>query len=496
MTPPPAAAPPKAPGGFLRNSLFIAVSRGLQIAAGFFVLIAVARHLSEREFGTYASVLATAQAVMSLSYFGIQDVVVREIAKDRSKASEYLGAGAILRLALSLAAGAVLFCIAWFSDLPPMAKYAFGLAYALEFFRSFGLLACAVFQAYERMGWEPLLSMIQAVLTLGLVGAAVALDLKMTGILAALALALGVHFCCAALAVERKFVRPSLRPPRGRVWGMFATAAVIGLGIILQMNLMRLGTIMLGLTASETDVARFQVAHEFVIKLEVFPQALMLAAFPALSRLLGSDRKAAETLYRGIFRYVFLLGILPCLYLTFFPEQVLLLLYGEKYLAAAPVMRVAGLALVPLSLDMLLGKALIAMNKQRYALYYAGAALLVCAALNVILIPRWGPVGAAWSSLAAYMCLLCFSVYFAARHGVRPKIGKDVLRAAFAASLGLGAAHAAVSHSTPLAAALLGAVYLGALAAVRSFPKKDMMELKSLLRPGSPGPRGPKPTRT
>jgi O-antigen/teichoic acid export membrane protein len=485
-----AGRPPR-PGGLLRNSLFLAVSRGLQILTGFFILIALARHLSVTAFGEYSYVSALAQALMTLSYFGIQDVVIREIAKDKCRAAGHLGAGLILRLCLSLAAGIALYVVAAYSDLTPLLRTALFLAFGVELFRSLGMLAYASFQAFERMGYEPLLSGLQALLTLAFVGGAILFDLGLLGVLTALLVALALHFLVTALVAAKKFVRPSLDFSRQELWGLFTTAAVIGVGIIIQMNLMRAGALMLKWLGSVEEVAYFQAAHELIMKVQIFPQALMLAVFPVLSRLLLSDPAEAEKLYRAIFRYILLLGLPVSLYLAVFPEQATRLLFGEKYLPAAGVLRITGLAMVPLALDMLLNKVLIAMNRQRYAAWYAALALGLAVLLNLALIPRFGPEGAAVAALAAYACLLGFSMYFAAKHGIRPKAGKDILRAALASTAACGAAYALAPRSLPAAVIALGPVYFGVLIALGAFPKKDMLEFKAALRSRTPNRRPP-----
>lgn len=491
---PPGALPgrPDRPGGLLRNSLFLAVSRGLQILTGFFILIALARHLSVTAFGEYSYVSALAQALMTLSYFGIQDVVIREIAKDKSRAAGHLGAGLVLRLALSLAAGIALCVVAAYSDLSPMLRTALFLAFGVELFRSLGMLAYASFQAFERMGYEPLLSGLQALLALAFVGGAILLDFGLLGVLAALLASLALHFLVTALAAANKFGRPSLDFTRQELWSLFTTAAVIGVGIIIQMNLMRAGALMLKWLGNMDEVAYFQAAHELVMKVQIFPQALMLAVFPVLARLLLSDPAEAEKLYRAIFRYILLLGLPVTLYLGVFPERAAVLLFGEKYLPAAGALRITGLAMVPLALDMLLNKVLIAMNRQRYAAWYAALALGLAVLLNLALIPRFGPEGAAVAALAAYLCLLGFSMYFAARHGIRPKAGKDLLRAALASLAACAAAHALIPRSLPAAAIALGLVYFGVLAGLRAFPKKDMLELKAAFRSRTPNRRPPR----
>jgi len=286
---------------------------------------------------------------------------------------------------------------------------------------------------------------------------------------------------------SRAFVRPSFDFTKAELWSLFVTAAVIGVGIILQMNLMRAGALMLKWLGTVDDVAYYQSAHELAVKIQVFPQALMLAVFPVLSRLLATSegRDEAEGLYRLLFRYILLLGLPVSLLFGVFPGESAVLLFGEKYLPAAGVLRIVGLAVVPLALDMLLNRTLIAMNRQRYAAGYAAVALVLAVALDFALIPSYGPEGAAFAALAAYMVLLCSSAYFAARNGVSPAAWTDLGRAALASGAGAGTALALATLGSLPSLVRAGAmliVYFAVLAALRAFPRRDLMGLRDALR--------------
>ena len=160
------------PRSLARNFLALALSRAVQIASGFFVLLAVARGLPLDAYGTYASVTALAGAVAAMTYFGIQQIMIREMAAMPGRGPAIVGQALVLRLGMIALSGVVLAVVAVFASYGPEARLGLALAFCLEASRSLTMLGCAVFQAHERMGYEPPLSIVSGLASVALVGAA------------------------------------------------------------------------------------------------------------------------------------------------------------------------------------------------------------------------------------------------------------------------------------------------------------------------------------
>lgn len=477
MTPQTSAAP----RSLTRNFLALAVSRVVQLASGFFVLLAMARTLPLEAFGQYASVTALAGAIVAVTYFGIQQIMIRDMADNRQRAPAVIGQALVLRLLLILAAGLILCGVAAFSDFSGQVLTALVLAFGVEACRATAMLGCAVFQAYERMDYEPPLSILLGVTSLALVALALWKGMGFVGVLAGLFVAAGLHMALVWHIACRRLVWPTFDFDRVALWRMLATASVVGLGVFFQQNLFRSNTLALTWLADLTAVADFQAPHEFLLKLEIVPQALMLAAFPVLARLAPVDPSGACRLYRLIYRYTLYAMALPSILLALHAEPACLLLFGQKFGGSAPIMRVLALALTPLALDMLVNNLLVATGQQRYALYYAAAALALNIAGNAYAVPRFGAGGSAVVALGSYLWLLAFSTRFAAKHGFTPQITGPLLRVLCACGACLGASYPL--RQAPVWGALVGAtVYAAVLAGLGAFARRDILELRSILR--------------
>lgn len=408
-------APPRP---MLANIAWSVAAKGVQAVAGFLALLVIARHLSLSDLGGYASVMALAATALSVSYFGLQQTVVREIARTPDETPAILGAGLLARLGLILLAGGLVLGVAGASNTAALGG---GLLIAClaESFRSLGQLACGVFQAFENIRREFVLSCAHALAWGAALAVVVALNLGLRATLAATCLALAVHAFLGWFLVWQHFSRPALLRGLPRIWPLLKVSAVVGLAVIVVMNLFRVNILLLSWLASPEDVARFQVPHDLVLKFQILFQAVMLAAFPVLARLAPDPSVRARLL--ALLHRAMLLAALGMAVIFFFEAGPLLaFLYGAKFATSAAPLRLLAWSAPSLALTVLWSHALVAAEGQRHTLAANGAALGVNIAASLVLIPLAGASGAALAALLAYLTGALLALRFAARLGLAP----------------------------------------------------------------------------
>jgi O-antigen/teichoic acid export membrane protein len=143
--------------------------------------------------------------------------------------------------------------------------------------------------------------------------------------------------------------------------------------------------------------------------------------------------------------------------------DVVRVVFGADFAATAPILRAFAAALLVLAYASLLGPILDYLGLARARAAAFAVAALADVALNAILLPRVGPVGAVVSVVVTFAPLVAFyTIALARRLAVSLRAqAKDLARAALAAAA-MGAAVAAVRPERPGALALAGLVALGA----------------------------------
>lgn len=463
-----------------RNSVFILLAKGINIFSSFFILIAVVRYLPVAQYGEYSFIIAYVSSVMALAYFGIQQVAVREIARDRANAARHIGIALQLRTVLSVVAAVLLLVSMRFMKLSSLAVAGMTIAVVSEFFLSLSMLSRAVFQAFEKMIYDPMVSIIYCILLSAGMIVAIVLDWGLLGLLGAAAVANVAQFLVSAGIFSSRFVRPSFDFDRSVFRTYLKDAAVIGVGIFFYQNLFRINVLMLKWLGKIEDVAYFQIAHNFIMQLQVLPFAFVTAVFPVLSRLLNDDPAGMRDAYQRIFRYMLILSFFVSLFIFGFSREIIETVFGSKYSRSAAALMIVSWAVAPLSLDMLMNSMLIAMNKQRYAVIYAGVTLFLNLLFAVLLIPSHGFIAASWLALSSYVLLLMFSLYFVSRNGFAGVGHHVILKTLLAGLTSMAAIHFLKSVSVAFAFIAASGLYFGALYRMRAFGTDELALLKGL----------------
>jgi O-antigen/teichoic acid export membrane protein len=211
--------------------------------------------------------------------------------------------------------------------------------------------------------------------------------------------ALGRRFAVVkAGAAEPPADRTDFTP--GRFWGFTAPRAVASLA---QMALQRVDVLIVAAMAGLAPAAMYAVAGRFVILGQFVNQGVSQAVQPRLAeRLAVGDTAGANLLYRQATAWV----VLVCwpLYLLVYAYAPLYLgLFGEHYEDGVGVVRVLAAAMMLATacgmVDMVLSMA----GRTWWNLINVVLALLVMLAVDALLVPRSGALGAAVGLAAAVL---------------------------------------------------------------------------------------------
>jgi O-antigen/teichoic acid export membrane protein len=156
-----------------------------------------------------------------------------------------------------------------------------------------------------------------------------------------------------------------------------------------------------GLTGRFEEVAPFDLANQFLMTTGMFLGLIFTTLVPALSRLHASDRGAEVVAWnRTALAWCGATAFLVYAGLVYLGQPAIHLALGAEYSDTYPVAVVIGLAFTPMLV------AQMGMNfavvRKKPSVYAASTVFGVAAMVggSLLLIPRWGAVGAAWATVA------------------------------------------------------------------------------------------------
>jgi len=115
-------------------------------------------------------------------------------------------------------------------------------------------------------------------------------------------------------------------------------------------------------------------------------------------------------------KVMLLLAIPASIGIIMLSEECIILLFGESFVAAIPVLRVLALMIPIVVCNSLLGiQVLVTLDREINYISSVGIGAVVNAVLNIVFVPHFGMLGAAATSLISEIIVCCLYVYHAKR---------------------------------------------------------------------------------
>ncbi len=312
----------------------------------------------------------------------------------------------------------------------------------------------------------------------------------------------GAGACGSAAALSRPIMRGSRR-----LWRELARIGVpIGVAGLVVTAYVKLDQVMLFSLAGAEDAGLYGAVYRFLDQAQFLPAALMTTLFPIMASSWPADPERVRRIGRLIADYLAIVS-LPALGFTIVAaEPVVRLLFGEDFLRAADALPILMGAFVVICFGYLAGNLVVVLELQRIFLRNALIALVFNVVLNLILIPPYGFVAAAWVTLATEVLVTALTLSavlrrlelslrlrrIAARHR-RDRADDGVVAGLQALGAPLGVLLAAAAVTYPAALLLVGAVrpdeYQPAAAAARRRADDGPRIAFAPLRPSRPTSR-------
>jgi O-antigen/teichoic acid export membrane protein len=314
--------------------------------------------------------------------------------------------------------------------------------------------------------------------------AAVLLISRASGGIVALALAfLTVSMLTSTVTflAARRVVPVRLRGTR-QDWGPLMR---IGLGVgaagILVTLYVKLDQILVLEFAGSREAGLYGAAYRVLEQVQFIPAAVMTTLFPLIASAYPTDLLRVRALLQRTAEYLTLASFPILVFTIVAARPVVLLLFGHKLSASAPALPILMAAFVSISFGYIAGSMVVILELQRRFLGYAAVALVINAVLNVILIPPYGFLAAAWVTLITEVTVMSLTMRSVVRAlEMRPQLGR--FARTLAAALLMGAATwGARAGGAPLAILIVvgGLTYLLAIALLRAV---SLHELLAMLR--------------
>jgi O-antigen/teichoic acid export membrane protein len=376
-------------------------SRGIT----FFATLYLARRLGTEGFGLYTLVLTVATYLWGIADIGVTGYGLREVARDRHRAGELLNTLNSMRIFMAVFVILLLAIVLFFLDIPVGKKYIF-LIGSLYLF-TYSISPDWVLQGLEEMKYLAIGKIATSLffLTVILLFVYNPSDIFMAVLFCSISYLLGGILFLFIL--NRKFkinFTPSFSPAHWwthlkESFFFFLGGNITNLGRYIPIFLM-------GILSTDAQLGIFSAPYRIIEMVFLTGNIVTTAIYPMLSNLYLKDVKAFQSLHATYQNIVLFIGLPLAIGCMLLSDDIILLLFGQGYQGSDIIMKVM-VWLVPFSLLRLnYGRTLLSANFHRFNSIALGIGAVVTVVLCLLLIPRYGGVGAAWAMVAGEAVML------------------------------------------------------------------------------------------
>jgi len=380
------------------NLLWLLIEQGGRIFSSLMITILVVNHLGAEGFGILSLSLASLTALSSIVSLGMDSILFKRFISKENSPKDLIEASCYIRLIVAVVVLIITTVVnllfdETFIDVLNVLVIGFVFDSFLSFKDYFAANLKNRFYTYSTI----FALIIQLLIMYVMVNYNANIKaLSITYVVSKIIQASGLYYCFykdSGIVIVPKYHRCLIKSLLKSSFPMML-ATSIGLLYSLQ------DQFFINVLLDERALGVYAVGIKLVLILIVLPTIISNVFYPSLvSKYNQTCKKSYEKQLESIYLIFFLLGGMTCISVYLSADFIISLLFNQEFVYASKVMEVYSVLLVISFFQSINNKILILNNLQHVIFKRSLMALVINALLNIVLIPKYGILGAAYSTV-------------------------------------------------------------------------------------------------
>lgn len=383
----------------IKNTFYVFAGRAFNAVFLFLLTLVVSRQLGPALFGVFSFLTAVVVSANCFSNLGLDTWMVREVTKTPEQGKLYLSNILGLKIGTSLVTLALIFLIFLMTDLPQATLNLLWILLISLLFNTISQTLWHYGNCFKEFFYHSVLWAVSNIIKAGLGVTLVLLFHELEPLVWGVVAAEVISMILSFWVVRRRF---GVFVPEFQlaVWRDFIVrSSPMAMGMVFSVLYFRLDIVMLQLMTDEKVVGFYNAAYKLFEVAVVLPHSFMLVLFPTLVEEYHSDRSQFKNRFKKALAMYSLIGGGISLALWVFSNGIITLIYGDKFLPSISVLDILSWAILLFFMNFLLSNVLITSGRERINSWNLVGATVLNITLNLVLIPLYGEIGAAWATL-------------------------------------------------------------------------------------------------
>lgn len=396
----------------LKNSIALWSAMLLERLFSIVLTIYIARDLGVSSLGEYTLVLSLMAIFQILALFGQDEIIMREVARDTSKAGLYLVNSSLVAALTAFVFSVVMNVTA---NLLGYAQDIIIYVYIASFALIPGtltLIAESVVKALEKMEYVTAVRFSGSLLYVGASLIGLRLGYGLVVVFAFISVIQVAMFTFYLFIITRLVERLSFRIDLHFCKNLLHISSPFLLINVFGMVSKKIDVIALSKLASSEAVGIYAAASKLVQAGQMVSAAYTTSIVPSMSQAFVTSKERFKRITEQSAKMYLIIAIPTALGVTILADRLIFLLFGPEYVASVTVLRILIWTLVLLAVNSVLFRTLIASNNEKISVRVAAVRMVGSLVLSLLLIPRYGVIGAAIASTGTVLLGLVLNYYF------------------------------------------------------------------------------------
>jgi O-antigen/teichoic acid export membrane protein len=289
-----------------------------------------------------------------------------------------------------------------------------------------------------------------------------------------------INFVYVTVTYAWKFYLPNIEVDLNFWKPTIKEALPLSLTSIFAIMVFRVDTVMLSIIRGVEAVGFYNAAYRLMEALIFFPAVYVTSIFPVFSTLYVTSHKPLKSAYEKSFKYLTIVSLPIAVGTTLLADQIILLIFKSAYFPSILTLQIL-IWVLPFSfVNYMLGSLLTSMNRQYVLLKITVVSLALNVGMNLIFIPVYSYLGAAFVTVITDAFAVALSFYVASKLVSKIEIHKVIFKPAVA-SLIMAGFILLFKMNLFIVIIISTVIYFAVLVAIKAFTTEDYDLFRQIL---------------
>lgn len=463
-----------------RNIASLSFSQFATLGITFFTSIILIRFLGAQHYGQYSLVLTIIGIFGFAIDLGLSQLVIREVSKRKEESSEYLTNFLLVQAAVSSVFFilAVIFVNAFHYE--PIIRMGVTIVGAGMIVGAFVRPLSAILNAHEEMHRIALANFVVAVLNMVAIFLLVRSSAKLTFFFWLTMATNGLTLILMAYAGKKFFtlqkkINPTLIKRLLIMTIPFALLMIFNI-IYGKVDVFLISRIM----HSDSAVGLYSAAYRVIDALIIVPSTISSVLFPIIARNIG-DKSLTDFVASRVIKFTAGVGIPIAVGTSVFGTRIITLLFGDSFSESGSALKILIWMIAVISSYAIMGNILLSANRVKLLVKLNVIGIIINIGLNLLLIRKYGIIGAAISSVGSEILVMALHAYFASAYIKYSQLKNDFLKIFISCGVMLGAAYLMHPMHILISIPALIIIYAAMMYIVKFIQPNELTLIKQIL---------------